>query len=195
MLIRTFIAATVMLLSGCGSDPVSSVSSSTQINAAQDQNTPQFEDTVGGAAIDNENTETGDDTTDEDPTVNELVDIAELLGPSDVEYTTASGLTYQILTPTEGPNPTAQSIVTLHYVGALMDGTVFDSSYLRGEPATFALLNTIDGFKEGVQLMSVGSWYRFTMPSNIAYGEQSVGEFIGPNETLVFEVILLEINS
>lgn len=111
------------------------------------------------------------------------------------KFETRSGLVYQIMIPAEGPKPTADSVVTLHYVGTLLDGTLFDSSFARDEPATFALTDTIEGFNEGVQLMSVGSRYRFTMPSELAYGEQGVGEIIGPGDTLVFEVELLEINS
>lgn len=111
------------------------------------------------------------------------------------EFKTVSGLSYQIMTPAEGPKPNSSSVVTLNYVGSLTDGTIFDSSYSRGEPATFELTNTIEGFKEGVQLMSVGSRYRFTIPANLAYGEQGVGEIIGPGDTLIFEVELLEINS
>lgn len=113
----------------------------------------------------------------------------------DEEFKTVSGLTYQIMTSAEGPKPNVGSVVTLNYVGTLTDGTIFDSSYSRGEPATFELTNTIEGFKEGVQLMSVGSRYRFTIPANLAYGDQGVGEIIGPGDTLIFEVELLEINS
>jgi FKBP-type peptidyl-prolyl cis-trans isomerase len=117
------------------------------------------------------------------------------LAAYDEEFETVSGLIYQIMIPAEGPKPSADSIVTLHYVGTLMDGTIFDSSYSRGEPATFDLTRMIAGFSEGVQLMSVGSRYQLTMPSDLAYGEQAIGDIIGPGETLIFEVELLEINS
>lgn len=113
----------------------------------------------------------------------------------DEEFETMSGLIYQVMIPAEGPKPNVDSVVTVNYVGTLTDGTIFDSSFSRGEPATFELSNTIEGFQEGIQLMSVGSRYRFTMPSDIAYGEQGVGEIIGPGDTLIFEVELLEINS
>ena len=111
------------------------------------------------------------------------------------EIETLSGLRYRVITPAEGPKPSAQSGVTLNYIGTLTDGTVFDSSYERGEPSTFALNGTIEGFKEGVQLMSVGSKYRFTMPAELAYGDQGSGDIVGPGDTLIFEVELLEINS
>ena len=108
---------------------------------------------------------------------------------------TASGLQYELLDPADGPTPGAGSTVTLHYVGTLVDGTEFDSSVARGEPATFALAGTIEGFAEGVALMSVGSAYRFVMPADIAYGERGSGDAIAPDATLIFEVRLLEINS
>ena len=108
---------------------------------------------------------------------------------------TASGLQYEVLDPADGPMPGTGGTVTLHYVGTLVDGTEFDSSVARGEPATFALAGTIDGFAEGVALMSVGSAYRFVMPADIAYGERGSGDAIAPGATLIFEVRLLEINS
>ena len=111
------------------------------------------------------------------------------------KFETMSGLIYQVMIPAEGPKPNAGSVVTLNYVGTLLDGTIFDSSYSRGEPATFELNKTIAGFGEGIQLMSVGSRYRFTIPSYLAYGDQGVGQIISPGDTLVFEVELLEINS
>jgi len=109
--------------------------------------------------------------------------------------TTASGLQYEVLIPAEGPKPNAQSTITVHYVGELTDGTEFDSSYSRGEPATFVLDGAILGWVEGVQLMSVGSKYRFVMPPSLAYEDRGAGSEIGPNEVLVFEIELLEINT
>ena len=85
--------------------------------------------------------------------------------------------------------------MTVDYEGSLIDGTVFDSSYSRGEPATFQLSGTIDGFSEGIQLMSVGSQIRLVIPANLAYGDQGVGDLIAPGDTLIFEIELLEINS
>ena len=108
--------------------------------------------------------------------------------------TTASGLQYEVLTEGSGPKPSATDNVTVHYKGTLTDGTVFDSSYDRGQPATFPLNRVIPGWTEGVQLMTVGSKYKFTIPSNLGYGAAGAGGVIPPNATLVFEVELLKIN-
>ena len=108
--------------------------------------------------------------------------------------TTASGLQYEVLEPGDGAKPTAEDVVRVHYKGTLLDGTEFDSSYERGEPAMFALQQVVPGWQEGIALMPVGSKYRLWIPSELAYGELGTpnGE-IGPNATLVFEVELLEI--
>lgn len=106
--------------------------------------------------------------------------------------TTASGLQYEVIKEGTGAKPTATSTVKVHYEGKLVDGTVFDSSIKRGEPVSFPLNQVIPGWTEGVQLMSVGSKYRFVIPANIAYGEQGGGP-IPPNSVLTFEVELLEI--
>lgn len=108
--------------------------------------------------------------------------------------TTASGLQYQVVTEGNGPRPAATDEVEVHYVGTLLDGTTFDSSRARGESIAFSLNRVIPGWTEGVQLMPVGSTYRFWIPANLAYGEQGTpGGPIGPNQTLVFEVELLGI--
>ena len=107
---------------------------------------------------------------------------------------TNSGLQYEILTPTEGPKPQATDTVRVHYRGTSIDGTEFDSSYSRNAPASFPLNRVIPGWTEGLQLMAVGSKFRFVIPSGLAYGERGSGRSIGPGETLIFIVELLDIN-
>ncbi len=109
--------------------------------------------------------------------------------------TTASGLQYEILREGEagGAQPTPADQVSIHYRGTLIDGTEIDSSYSRGQPATFNVSGVIAGFSEGLQLMTVGSHYRFVIPSDIAYGPQGTALDIGPNATLIFEIELLEV--
>ncbi len=108
---------------------------------------------------------------------------------------TDSGLQYSVISTGDGPKPAATDQVTVHYRGTLIDGTEFDSSYSRGEPTSFRLNEVIPGWTEGVQLMNVGSKYRFVIPYDLAYGERGAGGAIGPFETLVFEVELIEIGS
>ncbi len=108
--------------------------------------------------------------------------------------TTASGLQYQVLTAGTGAKPTAEAFVRVHYTGTLLDGTKFDSSVDRGEPTEFGVGQVIPGWIEGLQLMPVGSRYRFWIPAKLAYGAQGTpGGPIGPNAMLVFEVELLGI--
>ncbi|MCL4123046.1 UNVERIFIED_CONTAM: hypothetical protein GTU68_040395 [Idotea baltica] len=105
--------------------------------------------------------------------------------------TTESGLQYEVLVAAEGPKPAASNTVTVHYVGMLLNGDMFDSSVDRGEPATFPLGRVISGWTEGVQLMSTGEKYRFYIPYDLAYGSRGAGADIPPYSTLIFDVELL----
>jgi FKBP-type peptidyl-prolyl cis-trans isomerase FklB len=109
--------------------------------------------------------------------------------------TLPSGLQYKILTPGTGPKPTASDSVVCNYKGTLIDGKEFDSSYKRGQPATFPVGGVIKGWTEALQLMPVGSKWQLVVPSDLAYGERGQGADIGPNSTLIFEVELLSIQS
>ena len=109
--------------------------------------------------------------------------------------TLPSGLQYKILTQGTGPKPTATDSVVCNYRGTLINGTEFDSSYKRGEPATFPVSGVIKGWTEALQLMPVGSKWQLFVPSDLAYGERSPGPEIGPDSTLIFEVELLSIQN
>ena len=104
-----------------------------------------------------------------------------------------SGLQYQVLKEGNGKKPSSTDQVKCHYEGTLIDGTIFDSSYQRNEPATFGLNQVIAGWTEGVQLMSEGAKYRFFIPYNLAYGERGAGAQIPPFAALVFDVELLKV--
>ena len=106
---------------------------------------------------------------------------------------TASGLQYEVLEPSLGQKPKATDTVRVHYEGTLIDGTVFDSSYRRGESITFPLNGVIKGWTEGLQLMSIGSKYKFFIPYQLAYGERGAGQSIPPYAALIFTVELLGI--
>jgi FKBP-type peptidyl-prolyl cis-trans isomerase len=107
--------------------------------------------------------------------------------------TTESGLQYEILTEGDGITPKMGDTVVVHYVGSLIDGTVFQSSKEMGEPATFSIGQVIPGWNEGLQLMKAGSTYKFYIPSELAYGSAQRGEDIKPNSTLIFEVELIDV--
>ncbi|MBD3750749.1 MAG: FKBP-type peptidyl-prolyl cis-trans isomerase [Sphingobacteriales bacterium] len=107
--------------------------------------------------------------------------------------TLPSGLQYEILNPGNGPKPTANDRVTVHYKGTLIDGKQFDSSYDRNEPLTIELNNVIPGWTEGVQLMPIGAKYRFYIPYQLGYGERGAGQDIPPYSTLIFDIELLKI--
>ncbi len=107
--------------------------------------------------------------------------------------TTASGLQYKVLNAGEGSKPAVQGEVEVHYKGSLIDGTVFDSSYDRGESISFLLNQVIPGWSEGVQLMSPGAKYEFYIPFELAYGPEGIPGVIPPYSTLIFEVELLKV--
>jgi FKBP-type peptidyl-prolyl cis-trans isomerase FklB len=109
--------------------------------------------------------------------------------------TLASGLQFEVVAQGDGEKPTAQCTVRVHYHGTLIDGTVFDSSYDRGQPAEFPITGVIQGWTEALQLMNVGSKYKLHIPHHLAYGEQGAGGSIAPFSALVFDVELLEIVS
>ena len=118
--------------------------------------------------------------------------LAENAEKDDVK-TTDSGLQYKVVTEGDGPKPKADDLVSVHYKGTLLDGTEFDSSYKRGEPAEFGVNQVIPGWTEALQLMPVGSKWELVIPADLAYGPGGAGGDIGPNSTLQFEVELLEI--
>ena len=109
--------------------------------------------------------------------------------------TTESGLQYKVLTQGEGAKPKAEDVVKVHYKGTLMDGTEFDSSYPRNEPAVFPLNQVIPGWTEAVQLMNVGSKYQLFLPPNLAYGDRGAPPVIEPGSMLIFEVELIGIET
>ncbi|MBD3609108.1 MAG: FKBP-type peptidyl-prolyl cis-trans isomerase [Gammaproteobacteria bacterium] len=106
---------------------------------------------------------------------------------------TATGLQYKVIKAGTGKKPTASDTVVVHYRGTLVNGTEFDSSYGRGQPATFPVNGVIKGWQEALQLMSKGAKYMVYIPSNLAYGQRGAGPQIGPNSTLIFEVELVDI--
>lgn len=120
-------------------------------------------------------------------------DFLEANGKREEVKITPSGLQYEVLRQGEGPKPSADDRVVVHYTGKLIDGTVFDSSEERGEPATFGVTQVIPGWVEALQMMNAGSQWRLYIPSQLAYGPQGAGGLIGPNQTLIFDVTLLEV--
>lgn len=120
-------------------------------------------------------------------------DFLEANGKREEVKITPSGLQYEVLKQGEGPKPEATDRVVVHYTGKLIDGTVFDSSEERGEPATFGVTQVIPGWVEALQMMNAGSQWRLYIPSQLAYGPQGAGGVIGPNQTLIFDVTLLEV--
>lgn len=117
----------------------------------------------------------------------------EVNGKREEVRTTATGLQYEVLEEGNGAQPKPGDSVTVHYTGKLIDGTVFDSSVDRGEPATFGVTQVIPGWVEALQLMKAGSKWRLFIPSDLAYGPQGAGGVIGPNQTLIFDVELISV--
>lgn len=120
-------------------------------------------------------------------------DFLEANGKREEVKITPSGLQYEVLEEGNGPKPEAGDQVVVHYTGRLIDGTVFDSSEERGEPATFGVTQVIPGWVEALQMMNAGSRWRLYIPSNLAYGPNGAGGVIGPNQTLIFDVNLLKV--
>ena len=112
-------------------------------------------------------------------------------GAREEVITTDSGLQYEVLVSGDGASPAPADLVTVHYTGTLIDGTVFDSSVQRGQPAEFPANRLIPGWVEALQLMRVGDKWMLYIPSDLAYGERGAGGAIGPNQTLIFEIELL----
>ena len=118
--------------------------------------------------------------------------MAEMSAREEIE-TTESGLQYIVVEPGEGENPVAEDSVEVHYEGRLIDGTVFDSSFERGQTVTFGLTQVIAGWTEGLQLMKPGGKFKFIIPPELGYGEGGAGQMIGPNATLLFDVELIAV--
>lgn len=135
----------------------------------------------------------GDDAADgeADPATSDAAEPADEAEPAMI--TTDSGLRYQVLREGSGESPVSGQQVLVHYRGTLPDGTQFDSSYDRGEPAEFDVDGLIAGFSEALKLMRPGGHVRAHVPSALGYGEQGAGGLIGPNQDLVFEIELLEV--
>ena len=187
MIPRTSPLLALALLAACGSDSSGDGAGGEAPDAVPDgaASGPSVPDAAGSGTAPPEGADAAD------PERRFLADNAARDGVT----VTASGLHYEVLRAADGPRPGADAVVTVHYAGTLIDGTEFDSSYARGEPSTFPLRGVIEGFSEGLQLMGVGSRYRFVMPAEIAYGDAGAGSDIGPGATLVFDVELLEIGS
>jgi FKBP-type peptidyl-prolyl cis-trans isomerase FklB len=131
-------------------------------------------------------------TTTENKSAGEEFLAANKLKPGVV--TLPDGLQYKVIKEGTGPKPTGSDTVKVHYAGTLIDGTEFDSSYKRGQPATFPVNGVIPGWTEALKLMKVGSTWELYIPSSLAYGANGAPPIIGPNQTLIFKVELLDIN-
>ena len=153
----------------------------------------QLQEQLGGGEDDQD-----DDSTPTPTSMNNKADGEAFLAENKNKpgvTTLPSGLQYEVLTEGSGPKPTPRSSVTTHYHGTLINGTVFDSSYQRGQPATFGVNQVIAGWTEALQLMPEGSKWRLYIPSDLAYGKRGAGRDIGPDSALIFDVELLKVNN
>jgi FKBP-type peptidyl-prolyl cis-trans isomerase FklB len=149
----------------------------------------QLQEQMGGAE---------DDTNQDTDTMNNKAEGEAFLAQNAQKAgvtTLPSGLQYEVITQGTGPKPTLRSSVTTHYHGTLINGTVFDSSYQRGQPATFPVNGVIAGWTEALQLMPEGSKYRLYIPSELAYGKRGAGRDIPGDTALIFDVELLKVNN
>ena len=153
----------------------------------------QLQEQLGGGMEDEDDDDTQSNTMNNNKAEGEafLAENAQKPGVT----TLPSGLQYEVLTEGSGKKPTLRSSVTTHYHGTLINGNVFDSSYQRGQPATFGVSQVIPGWTEALQLMPEGSKYRLYIPSDLAYGKRGAGRDIGPDSALVFDVELLKVNN
>ncbi|MDO7873569.1 FKBP-type peptidyl-prolyl cis-trans isomerase [Hymenobacter sp. ASUV-10] len=151
----------------------------------------QLQEQLGGAEEDDDDTSTPDSMNNKAEGEAFLAENANKPGVT----TLPSGLQYEVLTEGSGPKPTPRSSVTTHYHGTLINGNVFDSSYQRGQPATFGVNQVIAGWTEALQLMPEGSKWRLYIPSDLAYGKRGAGRDIGPDSALIFDVELLKVNN
>ncbi|NML64475.1 FKBP-type peptidyl-prolyl cis-trans isomerase [Hymenobacter sp. RP-2-7] len=153
----------------------------------------QLQEQLGGAEEDDD-----DDSSDQNSMNNNKAEgeafLAENANKPGV-VTLPSGLQYEVLTEGSGPKPGPRASVTTHYHGTLINGKVFDSSYQRGQPATFGVNQVIGGWTEALQLMPEGSKWRLYIPSDLAYGKRGAGRDIGPDSALIFDVELLKVNN
>lgn len=151
----------------------------------------QLQEQLGGPEEDDDDTSTPDSMNNKAEGEAFLAQNANKPGIT----TLPSGLQYEVLTEGSGPKPTPRSSVTTHYHGTLINGNVFDSSYQRGQPATFGVNQVIAGWTEALQLMPEGSKWRLYIPSDLAYGKRGAGRDIGPDSALIFDVELLKVNN
>ena len=157
----------------------------------------QLQEQLGGAEAEDEDDD--DDTTPDQTTMNNNKAEGEAFLAENAKKpgitTLPSGLQYEVLTEGTGAKPGPRSSVTTHYHGTLIDGKVFDSSYQRGQPATFGVNQVIGGWTEALQLMPEGSKWRLYIPADLAYGKRGAGRDIGPDSALIFDVELLKVNN